>query len=82
MLQSRRGDDEMGCENVCPTLRPSSNEKTPSEHDIFADRQHALIEHRTHFVGEPVIQLSPLRGIDDELNAEADFGERDGANEQ
>jgi hypothetical protein len=66
-----------GCEKVWPTLRPSS---TSSRHlNMFGTGQDALLEHRPHLVREPVVELGAAAGVRDELDAKANFGERNGA---
>jgi hypothetical protein len=53
-----------GCEKVCPF-----------EHDIFADGQDALLEHRPHLMREPVVEFGAPARVGNEFDAEADFGE-------
>lgn len=71
-----------GCENVWPTVRPSSTRRTPPEHDILGNFQHALIEHGPYFVLQPVTELGAATCIADGLDTEANLGKCDGADEQ
>jgi hypothetical protein len=71
-----------GCEKVWRALRAILNEKAPFEHDIFADGENPSIEHRAYPVSKPRIQFSAEPCVSDNLDSEADLGERNGADVQ
>src|SRR5260370_32879384 len=65
-----------------PSLAAARDKKPPLKHDIFRDRQHALIEHRPPLVRQPVVQLGAPISIGDQFNAEPDFSQRYRADEK
>lgn len=75
-------DDQIGLRVGMPGLAPVLDQEPPLEHDILADRQGAFLEHRPHLVRQPLVKLGTVRGVGDQFNAEADFGEGDDADEQ
>jgi hypothetical protein len=81
-MQRGRGDDEIGLREGVAGLAAVLDQQPPLEHDVFGDGEHALVEHRAHFVREPVIELGAAAGVGDQLDAEADFGESHGADEE
>jgi len=74
-MQRRRGDDEIGLRKHMSRLATVLDQKPPFEHDVFADGDDALLEHRPHLVREPVVQFGAAGGIVEAFDAEADFGE-------
>jgi hypothetical protein len=58
------------------------DEQPPFEHDVFADRQHSLLEHRANRMLQPLVQLRAPHWIGGLLDTEADFGEGYVANEE
>jgi hypothetical protein len=73
-MARRRGNDEIGLREGVAGLAAVFDQEPPFEHDVFADREHALLEHRPHLLREPVIEFGAAAGIGDALDAEADFG--------
>ena len=61
MMLAGRGDDEIGLREGVPALAPLLDHESPLEHDVFGDREDALLEHRTDFVREPVQEFRRLR---------------------
>jgi hypothetical protein len=53
------------------------DQEPPFEHHLLADREHALIEHRPHLVGEPVVQFGAARGVGEAFDSKADLSETD-----
>ena len=53
------------------------DQEPPFEHHLLADREHALIEHRPHLVGEPVVQFGAARGVGEAFDSKADFSKTD-----
>ncbi|MDB5409733.1 MAG: hypothetical protein JWL84_4645 [Rhodospirillales bacterium] len=58
------------------------DQQTPFEHDVLGDGQDAFLEHRSHFVSEPVAELGAAACVGDELDVEADLGEGHAADEE
>ena len=50
------------------------DQKPPSEHDVFCDRENPLIKHGPHFVREPVVQLSTAIRFAYQLDSKSDLG--------
>jgi hypothetical protein len=71
-----------GCEKVLPALRPSFNQKPPLKHNVFRNRQDALLKHGPHLVCQPIVQLGAPSRIGDQFNAEPDLCERCRAGEE
>jgi hypothetical protein len=46
------------------------------EHDVFRDRQDALIEHRPHLMSQPVVRFCAAPRVGDQFNAKSDFCNR------
>ena len=74
MLTSR-SDDQIGLRKGVPALAPLLDHEPPLEHDVFGDRERALLEHGTDFVSEPVHEFGAARGIGNEFDTEADLGQ-------
>src|SRR3984893_15569283 len=49
------------------------DQEPPFEHDVFGDREHALLEHRPYLVREPIVEFGAATGIGEEVNAESNF---------
>ena len=75
VMKRGRGDDQIGLGKGMAGLAAVFDQEPPLEHDILGDREHALIEHWPHLVGEPVVELGPPVGVGDKFDAEPDFGE-------
>ena len=54
-----------GLRKRMPRLAAFLNQKTPFEHDVFADWQDALLEHRPHLMREPVVEIGAAAGVGD-----------------
>src|SRR5688572_16436945 len=54
MMLTSRSDDQIGLREGVPALAPLLDHEPPLEHDVFGDRERALLEHRADFVSEPV----------------------------
>ena len=63
-------------------LAPSFHQQAPLEHDVFADREDPVFKHRAQLLLEPVVQRSPLLHVGYQLDAKADFGKRNGTDEE
>jgi len=82
VLQGGCRDDQVRLRKRMADLPAVFDEEAPLEHDILGDFKYALIEHGSHSVQQPVIQLGAANRIVDRLDAVSDFSERDGADEQ
>ena len=79
VIKRGRSDDQIRLRESMSALPAFLDEKAPFEHNVFGDREHSIFEHRPHFVRQPIVELGPLGGIGREFNAEANFGQCDGA---
>lgn len=52
------------------------------EHHFFGYVEDVLFEHGSYSMSQPVIQFGAAAGIRDRFETEADFGDRDGADQQ
>ncbi len=52
------------------------DQEAPLEHDIFRDRQYALLEQWPYLVGQPVIQIGSTLRVRQQFDPEAYFGKR------
>src|SRR5262245_1784761 len=75
-MLSGRGDDEIGLREGVSALASFLNQEPPLEHDVFGDSERALLEHRANLVSEPVHECGAAHGIGNELDTEADLGQR------
>ncbi len=82
MVQSRRGDNQIGLRESMSGLASFFDKQPPLEHHVLADRQHATVEHRAHLAGKPVIQFGSPPGVRNQFDPKPEFGKRDGADEQ
>ena len=55
------------------------DQEAPLEHDVLGYCQCSLLEHRSHFMGKPIVQFGAARSIRQQFDAEAYFGESDDA---
>ncbi len=67
-------DDEVGLREGVPGPAAVFDYQTPSKHDIFGDCEDSLLEYRSHFMSEPVIQRGAPAGVGYDFDAEAEFG--------
>ncbi len=74
-MKGRRRDDEIGLREGIARLAAILDQQSPFEHDIFGDREYALLEHRSYLVRKPVAELGSTPGVGDEFNAKSNFGE-------
>ena len=79
MAQRRRGDNEIGLREGMSRLAAFLDQQPPFEHYVFGDRQDALLEHRAHFMRQPIGEFGALVGVGDELDTETNLGEGHGA---
>jgi hypothetical protein len=49
---------KIGLPEAVPRLAAILDKESPFEHDVFGDRQDALIEHRPQYMRQPVTRLS------------------------
>jgi hypothetical protein len=82
VLKRGRRDDEIGLGKSVPCFATIFNQEPPLEHDVFRNRQNALVEHGSYLVRQPIAQLGALSRISDQFNAEPDFRERHRADEE
>ncbi len=77
VVKAGRRDDEIGLGIGMPGLASVLHQQPPFQHDVFADRQDATVEHRSDFVGQPVLKFGAPIGVGYQLDSEANFRERD-----
>src|ERR1700733_3327884 len=75
--ESGRRDDEVRLRKRMAGFAAVFDQNPPLEHPLLGARQHALLEHRPHFVRKPIRELGATRGITEKLDAEAYLGKRD-----
>src|SRR5258708_38232618 len=68
-------DNQVGLGEGMARLAAFFDQEAPLEHDVFRDRQHALLEHWAYLVGKPIIEFGSARRIGQQFDAEAYFGE-------
>jgi len=66
-------------ERAIETYNAILDQQTPLQHDVFGDRENAVLEHRPEIVCKPVVDLHPAARIFQELDAETNFGKRHNA---
>jgi hypothetical protein len=64
-----------GCEKVWANFAAIFDQQTPLEHDVFGDRENALLEHRPNLVCEPIVEFGATIGVRDKFDTEPDFRE-------
>jgi hypothetical protein len=50
------------------------NQKPPLEHNVFGDLKNTPVKHGTNLVREPIVQLGPVIGFVNKLDAESNLG--------
>jgi hypothetical protein len=60
VAERRRCDDQIGLREGMPRLAAFLDQQPPFEYDVFGDGQDALLEHRSHFVREPIVEFGAL----------------------
>jgi hypothetical protein len=72
-------DDKVRLREGMSCLAARLDQEAPLEHDVLGYCQYALLEHRPHFMGKPIVQFGTARSIRQQFDAEAYFGESDDA---
>jgi hypothetical protein len=75
VMNGSRGDNQVWLGESMARLPPFLDQKAPLEHDVFGDLENPMVEHRSHLVREPVIQLGAAVWFVNKLDAKADLGE-------
>src|ERR1700722_5063749 len=75
----RRSDDQVRLRECMTDLAPLLDQEPPFQHDILCNRQHPLLEHWAHLVGEPIVEFGAARYVRQNLNAEPNLRQRNDA---
>lgn len=76
VVQSGRGDDQVGLGEGMASPLAFLEQMPPSEHHILNDRQDTSGEHRAQPMGQPVLKFQAARWVRCAFDAVSDFGER------
>src|SRR6185312_5041541 len=78
MMQGGGGNDQVRLRERVSAFAALLDKQSPFEHDVFADRENTLFEHRSHLMSQPVGQLRATRGVWNQLDAESNLSQRHG----
>src|SRR6266481_8514883 len=56
MMLAGRRDNQVGLGKGMACFAALLHQQSPLKHDVFGNRQHTLLEKRTHFAGKPVVK--------------------------
>src|SRR5438034_3202008 len=76
MMPAGRRDNQVGLGKGMACFAAFLHQQSPLKHDVFGNRQHTLLEHRTHFVGKPVVKRGAACNLGQQFDAEANLGQR------
>ncbi len=79
LVKGGSGNDEIGMRAGMAGFPALFQQEPPSEHDIFRDRKNPSVKHGPHFLCQPIRNLLAARPLLNNLNAEANFSERENA---
>ena len=74
-MQRRRCNDEIRLREGIARLAAVLDEEPPLEHDVFGNREDALLEHWSYLVREPIVEFGAPSSLADQFNAEPNFSE-------
>lgn len=82
VMEGCRCNDQVGLGEGMAALAPLLDQQPPLEHDVFADRKSAVLEHRAQLQIQPVIEGCAFVNVLDQFDPEADFREGDSTDKQ
>src|ERR1035438_9317590 len=70
VVNSCRRNDQVWLRESVSRFPAILNQKPPLEHNVFGDLKNTPVKHGTNLVREPIVQLGPVIGFVNKLDAE------------